>query len=304
MKEDQEFENLKNLSERILEEKDSILEKAEKEHPETKRLENLVNEKIEQIRNRWEKDGEENYKRAVEAKQEINYYKEHPEQLDREIWHSYAETLRFLSDKDKGEKNSELKEKKMVELSDRTTENYLKKCEVRLAEFKQELDNLPSMNLEIFKDKIYDKSPGEIKELNDANGKPVTGAYSNEWYNAIFNGQKMLSWKELPIESSRKLFFYEGYVDPFFRGYKEYNERKIEIIEADLNGFLKAAIKNKDIESTVDSAILLNKLDNPKITSFVKEQMEELQKSLEKADKEKLINISEKISGIKKKQTF
>lgn len=300
MKENKEFENLKSFSEKVLEEKDSILERAEKEHPETKRLENLVNEKIGQTRNRWGKNGKENYKQAVEAKQRINYYKEHPEHLDREIEHSYAETLRFLSDKDREKKKSELKERRMAELSDRISESYLKKCEARLAELKQELGNLPSMDLETFKDKIYNKSPEKIKELNDAYGKPVAGSYSNKWYNAIFDGQKMLSWKQLPLESSRKLFLYEGYVDPFLREYKEYNEREIEIIEANLNGFLKAAIENKDVESTVDSAILLNKLDDPETTLFVKEQMEELQKSLEKADKERLINISEKISKIEK----
>lgn len=299
MKENKEFENLKSFSEKILREKDSILEKAEKEHPETKRLENLVNEKIEQIRNRWEEDGEKEYKTAIEAEKTINYCKEHPEAFNSELWRTYHETLSFLSDKDRKEKLSELREKRLAELSNRTPDSYLKNRKERLDELKQELGNLPSMDSEIFKNEIYNKSPEKVKENTDEKGKPITGSYFNNWYNAIFDGQELLSWKQLPLESSKKLFFYKGSADEL-KEYKEYNERLIEMIETELNGFLKAAIENKDIESVVDSAILLKKLDSPEIISFVKEQIEELQKSPEKADKEKLICISEKISQIEK----
>ncbi|MEK7147195.1 MAG: hypothetical protein AAB772_02990 [Patescibacteria group bacterium] len=299
MKENQEFENLKSFSEKILEEQNLILEKAEKEHPETKRLENLVNEEIEQNRNGWEKDGAEEYKSAIEKKQRINYFKEHPERFDEQIWHTHAETLHFLSEKNREEKLSELKEKELVELSNRTPESYLKNRKERLDKLKQELTNLPSMNLEIFKNEIYNKSPEKIKEYTDEKGKPIPGAYLNEWYNAIFDGKKLLSWKQLPLESSRKLFFYKGWASQR-KGYKECNEKEIEMIENNLNGFLKAATENKDIESVVDSAILLKKIDNPEIISFVKEQVEKLQKSPEKSDKEKLISISEKISQIEK----
>lgn len=299
MKENKEFENLKNISEKILEEKDEILEKAEKEHPETKRLENLVNEEIEQTRNGWEEDGEKEYKTAIEAEKNINYRKEHPEAFDSELWRTYHDTLSFLSDKDRKEKLSELREKRLAEFSNRIPESYLKNRKERLDELKQELGGLPSMDLETFKNKIYNESPEKIKEHTDEKGKPITGSYLNNWYNAIFDGQKLLSWKQLPLESSRKLFFYKGYADSL-KGCKEYNERIIEMVEANLNGFLKAAMENKDIESVVDSAILLKKLDNQEITSFVKEQMEELQKSPEKADKEKLISISKKISQVGK----
>lgn len=299
MKENKEFESLKNISEKILEEKDEILEKAEKEHPETKRLENLVNEEIEQIRNGWEEDGGKEYKTAIEKEKNINYLKEHPEDFDNELWHTYHDTLSFLSDKDRKEKLSELREKRLAELSNRTPDSYLKNRKERIDEFKQELGGLPSMDLETFKNKIYNKSPEKIKENIDEKGKPISGSYFNNWYNAIFDGQKLLSWKELPLESSKKLFFYKGYADSL-KEYNEYNERLIEMIETNLNGFLKAAIENKDIESVVDSAILLKKLDNQEIISFVKKQMEELQKSSERADKEKLISISKKISQVDK----
>ncbi len=299
MKENKEFENLKSFSEKILRGKDSILEKAEKEHPETKRLENLVNEEIEQIRNGWQEDGEKEYKTAIEAEKTINYHKEHPEAFDSKLWHTYHDTLSFLPDKDREKKLLELKEKNLAELSDKTPENYFKNSKERLDELKQELGNLPSMDSEIFKNEIYNKSPEKIKENTDEKGKPITGSYFNNWYNAIFDGQKLLSWKQLPLESSKRLFFYKGSADEL-KEYKEYNERLVEMIETKLNGFLKAAIENKDIESVVDSAILLKKLDSPDITSFVKEQMEELQESPEKADKEKLISISEKISQTEK----
>jgi hypothetical protein len=295
MKENKEFENLKDLSKKILEDKDSILKKAEEESPEAKRLENLVNREIEQTKNRWKKDGEEVYKKAIDAKKGLDYYKENPEELDRYIMHTYKETLRPLQGKNREEKISELKEKELAELSEKTPSSYLENSENLLDGYKRELSNLPSMTLEIFKNEIYDKSPEKIKELTDDSGKPVAGAYSNEWYGAIFDGKKLLSWKQLPIESSRKLFFYKGWT-PRLKEYKENNERFIEMIETNLNGFLKAAMENKDIESVVDSAILLKKLDNPEITSFVKEEMEKLQKSPEKADKERLINISDKIS--------
>lgn len=299
MKENKEFENLKSLSEKILEEKDSILEKSEKEHPETKRLKDLVDAEIEQTRNGWEKDGKKEYEAAIEKEKRINYYKEHPEALDGEIWHIYREALNFLPDKDREAKLLELKEKKVAELSNGTPENYLKNRKERLDGLKKELDGLPSMDLEIFKDEIYNKSPEKINEMTDGKGRPIAGSYLNQWHNAVFDGQKLLSWKQLPLESSKKLFFYKGYADQL-KGYKEYNGRFIEMIEAGLNGFLKAAIENKDIESVVDSAILLKKLDSPEITSFVKEQIEELHKSPEKADKEKLISVSEKISQIEK----
>lgn len=299
MKENEGFENLKNISKGILEEKDSILEKAEKEHPETKRLENLVDEKIEQTRNGWEEDGEKEYKTAADAKREEGYYKKNPEELDRYVEHTYWATLGSFRDKAREEKLSELREKRLAELSNRTPEGYLKNRKERLDELKQELSGLPSMDLEYFKNKIYDKSPEKIKEHTDEKGRPITGSYLNNWYNAIFDGQKLLSWKQLPLESSRKMFFYKGWADQL-KGYKEYNEKHIEMIETNINGFLKAAVENKDIESVVDSAILLKKLDSPEIISFVREQIEELQKSPEKADKEKLISISEKISQIEK----
>lgn len=282
-------ENLEELYRRIgSDQRDDL-------NPVREEITRLVNKEIKTIKKQWEEEGRISYEKTREAQAWIRISEEDPNRFKFYLRQHYPESRSYSE-----EEFSRFETVKKQELeTEEIPDAYLRKIKERLDRYKEKAATLPPMTLEIFREQIYDKSPLKIYPITDPKINPP--CYRNEWYNALWRGNEMLSWRQLPLEESMKLYFYKGPF-PVLSQYKQGCETIIESIYYEIKGFQKAAMEARDVEAVVGAAVLIGNLNDPKIISFIQKRIEELRKSSKQGDRETFLRVREKLKTVLEKE--